>query len=173
MGLAIAEDSRGVRFIGHDGGGFGFSADARWYPDERLAVVVLTNSEPDEVTAVVEGLAAAVLPAPRPANPFPGDVSELVGTYKGLGRVGDMVVEVTQARTGDRVLPQWRPAEQWPPDQAVVMGRGLDVPGEGPAPDLSPARGQWSRHGTSIRHGWRPLHPEEAVISTPEVCSHA
>ena len=48
MGLTVAEDSRGVRFIGHDGGGFGFSSDARWYPDEKLAIVVLTNSEPDE-----------------------------------------------------------------------------------------------------------------------------
>ena len=100
MGLSVAEDSRGVRFIGHDGGGFGFSSDARWYPDEKLAIVVLTNSEPDEVTAVVEGLAATVLPAPRDAGPFTGDASLLVGTYKGLGQVGDLIVEVTQTPQG-------------------------------------------------------------------------
>ena len=100
MGLTVGEDSRGLRYIGHDGGGFGFSSQAWWYRDAQLAVVVLTNSEPDDTTVVTEGLAAAVLPVPRPASPFTGDASLLVGKYKGLGRVGDMVIEVTQTATG-------------------------------------------------------------------------
>jgi D-alanyl-D-alanine carboxypeptidase len=100
MGLVVGEDGSGLRFIGHGGGGFGFSSVTRWYPEAQLAVVVLTNSEPDEITAVTERLAAAVLPVPRPAGPFTGDASLLVGKYKGLGHAGDMVVEVTQTPQG-------------------------------------------------------------------------
>ncbi|MGH9661056.1 MAG: serine hydrolase domain-containing protein [Bryobacteraceae bacterium] len=101
MGLTVAEDSRGLGYIGHSGGGFGFSSEARWYTGAKLAVVVLTNSEPDEITKVTEDLAAAVLPAPRPAGPFTGDASLLTGTYKGPGRGGkDMLIEVTETPQG-------------------------------------------------------------------------
>ena len=100
MGLAVAEDSHGLRYIGHSGGGFGYSSEARWYPDAKLAVVVLTNSEPDEITKVTEDLAATVLPAPRPAGPFTGDASLLAGVYKGRGRGKEMAVEVTKTPQG-------------------------------------------------------------------------
>jgi D-alanyl-D-alanine carboxypeptidase len=99
MGLFVGEDSHGIKFIGHDGGGFGFSSQTRWYPDARLAVVVLTNSEPDDTTAVADNLAAAVV-APPPVRPFTGDASLLVGTYKGPGRGREMVIEVTQTPQG-------------------------------------------------------------------------
>jgi D-alanyl-D-alanine carboxypeptidase len=100
MGLFVGEDSRGLRYIGHDGGGFGFSSQTRWYRDAQLAVVLLTNSEPDDTTVIAENLAAAVLPVPPAASPFTGDASLLVGTYKGLGRGRDMVIEVTQTPQG-------------------------------------------------------------------------
>jgi CubicO group peptidase (beta-lactamase class C family) len=100
MGLIVAEDANGSRFIGHGGGGFGFSSVTRWYPEAKLAVVVLTNSEPDEMTAVTERLAAAVLPAPRPPRSFQGDASLLVGSYKGRGGAKDMVIDVTQTPQG-------------------------------------------------------------------------
>lgn len=100
MGLLVGEDSRGLRFIGHGGGGFGHSSVTRWYSDAQLAVVVLTNSEPDDISVVVDSLAAAVLPVPPAASPFTGDASLLVGTYKGLGRGKDMVIEVTQTPQG-------------------------------------------------------------------------
>jgi len=58
MGLTVWEDSRGLRQVGHDGGGFGFSSQAWWHPDAQLAIVLLTNSEPDHTTAVAEALAA-------------------------------------------------------------------------------------------------------------------
>jgi CubicO group peptidase (beta-lactamase class C family) len=100
MGLMVGQDSRGLNYIGHDGGGFGFSSVANWYPDARLAVVVLTNSEPDTIAAVAADLAAAVLPAPRPAGPFTGDASLLTGKYKGPGRGADMVIDVTRTPEG-------------------------------------------------------------------------
>ena len=114
MGLVIGEDGNGLRFIGHGGGGFGFSSVTRWYPEAKLAVVVLTNSEPDEITAVTERLAAAVLPAPRPASPFTGDASLLVGKYKGLGHAGDMVGEVTQTPQGIAFSANGAPAAALP-----------------------------------------------------------
>lgn len=100
MGLSVGEDSRGLRYIGHNGGGFGFSSETRWYPDAQLAAVVLTNSEPDNITVVIGDLAAAVLPVPAPAGPFKGDASLLVGTYKGVGRGREMVIEVSQTPQG-------------------------------------------------------------------------
>jgi hypothetical protein len=100
MGLFVGEDSRGLPFIGHDGGGFGFSSQTRWYPDAKLAVVVLTNSEPDDTTAIADNLAAAVLPPPPAVRPFIGDASLLVGTYTGRGRGKDMVIAVTQTPQG-------------------------------------------------------------------------
>ena len=114
MGLVVGEDGSGLRFIGHDGGGFGFSSVTRWYPEARLAVVVLTNSEPDEITAVTERLAVAVLQAPRPAGPFTGDASLLVGSYKGPGRGKDMVIEATQTPQGIAVAIDGAPAGPLP-----------------------------------------------------------
>ena len=100
MGLTIWADRRGLREIGHGGGGFGFSSQAWWHPDSQLAIVLLTNSEPDNTTATVEALAAEVLgPAPT-AGPFPGDASQLVGTYKGPGRGKEMVVVVSPTPEG-------------------------------------------------------------------------
>jgi CubicO group peptidase (beta-lactamase class C family) len=115
MGTTVAEDSHGLRYIGHNGGGFGFSSVARWYPDAQLAVVVLTNSEPDAITVATEGIAAAVLPAPREAGQFRGDPSQLLGKYKGPAHGGDMVVVVTQAAQGVTFSINGEPAEtlQW------------------------------------------------------------
>jgi len=99
MGLFVGEDSHGIKFIGHDGGGFGFSSQTRWYSDARMAIVVLTNSEPDDTTAVADNLAAAVV-SPPAVRPFTGDASVVVGTYKGPGRGREMVIEVTQTPQG-------------------------------------------------------------------------
>lgn len=100
MGLLVAEDSRGLPYIGHDGGGFGFSSEVRWYPDAKLAVVVLTNSEPDNITLVANDLAAAVMPSAAPAAPFTGEPARIVGKYKGPGPRGDMTIEVTATPEG-------------------------------------------------------------------------
>jgi CubicO group peptidase (beta-lactamase class C family) len=114
MGTTVAEDSHGLRYLGHNGGGFGFSSEARWYPDARLAVVVLTNSEPDAITATTEAIAAAVLPPPRAVRQYAGDASPLVGKYRGPGHGGDMVVVVTQASQGVAFSINGQPAETLP-----------------------------------------------------------
>jgi len=99
MGLTVGEDANGSRFIGHGGGGFGFSSLTRGNPETKLAIVVLTNSEPDEMT-VTERLAAAALPALRPPRSFTGDASLLVGSYKRPAGGKDMVIEVTHTPQG-------------------------------------------------------------------------
>jgi D-alanyl-D-alanine carboxypeptidase len=115
MGTVIAEDNNGLHYIGHSGGGFGFSSVVRWYPDAQLAIVVLTNSEPDAITVATEGIAAAVLPPrPRSAGQFTGDPSPLVGKYKGPAHGSDMVVVVTQAPKGVTFSIQGQPAETLP-----------------------------------------------------------
>ena len=114
MGMTIAEDSHGLRYLGHGGGGFGFSSQARWYPEAHLAVVVLTNSEPDAITVATEGIAGAVLPPPRAAGQFTGDPSPLVGKYKGPAHGGDMVVVVTQVPQGLMFSINGQPAATLP-----------------------------------------------------------
>ena len=100
MGLIVWNDSRGLRQIGHGGGGFGFSSQAWWHPDSQLAVVILTNSEPDNTTAIAEALTAAVLPPDRAAPTFTGDASPLIGTYSGLRGSSEMVIVVTATPQG-------------------------------------------------------------------------
>ena len=114
MGTTVAEDSHGLRFLGHNGGGFGFSSETRWYPDTQLAIVVLTNSEPDAITVAAEGIAAAVLPPPRAAGKCTGDPSPLVGKYKGPAHGGDMIVLVTQEPQGVVFSINGQPAEALP-----------------------------------------------------------
>lgn len=88
LGLARVFTSKGLVF-GHGGGGFGFLADAYWYPDIGLGAVVLTNSTDHDlqwrlVREVLESFVddpgtvyhrrAATLPPPpsRQAPPDPG-----------------------------------------------------------------------------------------------------
>ncbi len=150
MGLFVGEDSRGLREIGHDGGGFGFGAVANWYPEAQLAVVVMTNSQPTDIRMVNEDLAAAVLPVPPPAGPFRGDAALLVGTYKGPGRGKDVVIEVTQtpqgiafALDGAAATPLpwvegWTFRETSSPSALLTFRRGTN---SGPATELRYDRG--------------------------------
>jgi D-alanyl-D-alanine carboxypeptidase len=119
MGTILGEDRHGLRFIGHSGGGFGFSSEMRWYPEAKLAVVMLTNSEPDAITMTTDEIVATVVPMSRETRQFTGDPSPLIGTYKGLSHGGDMVVVVTQTSQGIAVsvrgqaaqTPEW--VEGW------------------------------------------------------------
>jgi CubicO group peptidase (beta-lactamase class C family) len=105
LGIKVGENFRGLEFIGHGGTAPGFRADATWYPDAKMAVVVLQNTSPSTLSpgAVGGALAAQVLPLPRPAfTYFTGDASELVGTYThvmgGNEKLG--TIEVTSTPNG-------------------------------------------------------------------------
>jgi CubicO group peptidase (beta-lactamase class C family) len=102
LGLQLNTDAHGRRYIGHGGAIDGFTAEASWYPDAQMAVVVLINSNGNlNPGAVAAQLAAEVLPGTAPAlAQFTGDAAPLLGTYQGPSRGRDMLVEVTQTPEG-------------------------------------------------------------------------
>jgi D-alanyl-D-alanine carboxypeptidase len=135
LGIAVQKDSRGLPYIGHGGSVSGFDADTRWYPDAKLAVVVLMNNGGD-AGDIGGKLAAELLPWQRPTvAAFTGDTAPLVGTYKGPGRGRDMAIQVTQAPQGIAVSMnggQSRPVP-WVEGMTFAMGdtfltfRGSDL----------------------------------------------
>jgi len=130
MGVTVGPDANGNRYIGHGGAIGGFLAEAGWYPETQMAVVVLMNSngalDPGEV---VTGLAREVLGgSPVATKPFTGDKAAFVGKYTGPSRGRDMTVTVTEA-------PE-----------------GLSFAGDGPQPRVVP----WLE-GTSFVQGTRIL----------------
>jgi CubicO group peptidase (beta-lactamase class C family) len=102
MGVNLGKDVRGINMIGHGGSIDGFKSEAVWYPDAKMAVVVLINTSGNLDPGAVAGeLAAEVVPWKRPARAaFTGDGAPLVGKYKGPSRGRDMVVDVTQTPEG-------------------------------------------------------------------------
>jgi CubicO group peptidase (beta-lactamase class C family) len=100
MGLAVGPDVRGTNRISHGGAISGYTADASWYPEEKLAIVVLMNSSgPISPSALASELAGAII-APKAVNrPFTGDASPLIGTYVGASRGRELTVEIRQGPT--------------------------------------------------------------------------
>jgi len=68
LGLDI-EEVDGRRKIGHDGAGSGFLAENRIWPDDRIAIVALTNNDWASPGDLVNRIARLVLP-PRPDQVF-------------------------------------------------------------------------------------------------------
>lgn len=102
MALSVDQEPGGARMIGHGGGIAGFTAQANWYPDAQLAVVVLINSNgPVSAGALASELARAIIPAAQ-AEPrfFTGDAAELTGRYSGPSRGRDLVVDVSRNDEG-------------------------------------------------------------------------
>ena len=105
LGIKVGEDYRGLKYIGHGGTAPGFRADATWYPDAQMAVVVLMNTSPASISPGGVGgeLARAVLPLPRPDfTYYPGNATELVGRYQYVagGNQSPFSIEVAQTPTG-------------------------------------------------------------------------
>jgi CubicO group peptidase (beta-lactamase class C family) len=105
LGIKVGEDFRGVKFIGHGGTAPGFRADATWYPDAQMAVVVLMNTSPTNLSpgAVGGELARRIVPPKRPTLAYyTGDASELVGKYTLVsgGNMPSATIEVTQTPQG-------------------------------------------------------------------------
>jgi hypothetical protein len=103
MGIAVGSNARGIREIGHGGGIDGFVSQASWYPDGKLAIVVLMNSNgPVSPAALASELAGVMLPTNPPPAPkaFVGDATPLLGKYSGPSRGRTMDVEITQSAQG-------------------------------------------------------------------------
>ena len=100
MGIAVGTDQAGLKEIGHGGGISGFVSQASWYPDGKLAIVVLMNSNgPVSPGGLASELARTILPTtpPPPVIAFKADATPFLGTYSGpaRGRVMDAVVTST------------------------------------------------------------------------------
>ena len=102
MGLNIGKDSQGTNYIGHGGSIAGFNAEAAWYPDAKMAIVVLMNTNGNLDPGAIAGeLAWEILPPKKVTRTkFTGDGAALVGKYKGTARGRDMVIDVTQTPEG-------------------------------------------------------------------------
>lgn len=102
MGVEVGRNYGGQMVVGHGGTIEGFRSEASWYPDAKMAVVVLVNSVGGVNPAnLATELGAAVLPWKQPAfGKFTGDAAGLVGTYRGPSRGREMVVVVTQTPEG-------------------------------------------------------------------------
>ncbi|HVF38627.1 MAG TPA: serine hydrolase domain-containing protein [Gemmatimonadaceae bacterium] len=102
MGIAVGKNIGGLNYIGHGGSIAGFNAEATWYPDAKMAVVVLMNTNGNlDPGSIAAELAAEILPSKEPQpKKFTGDGAPLLGKYKGPSRGRDMVVEVTQTPEG-------------------------------------------------------------------------
>jgi hypothetical protein len=126
MGIGVGKDIRGLNFIGHGGSIAGFVAEANWYPDAQMAVVVLMNANSNlDPSAVASELAAEVLPWTRPTpRTFAGDAAALVGTYKGPSRGRDMVVQVTQTPQGVAFSANGSPARPLPWVDGLTFRQG-------------------------------------------------
>jgi D-alanyl-D-alanine carboxypeptidase len=126
LGIGVGTDARGLRVIGHGGSIAGFAAEAAWYPDARMAVVVLMNSNGNlSPGALVGELAGEALPWTRPtATPFTGDATELVGTYRGPARGSELVVVVTATPQGPRFSTNGGPARAIPWLGALLFAQG-------------------------------------------------
>lgn len=119
LGIKVAEDYRGLLSIGHGGTAPGFRADAAWYPGARMAVVVLMNTSPTNLSPAGVGgaLAREVLPWPRPGlASYPGDPAELVGRYEFFagGNFPGAVIEVSVTPTGLGFSVNGSPAQPLP-----------------------------------------------------------
>jgi hypothetical protein len=126
MGIAVGKDIRGLNFIGHGGSIAGFVAEATWYPDGQMAVVVLMNSTSNIDPGAVAGeLAAEVLPWTRSmVKQFAGDATPLLGRYKGPSRGREMTIEVTQTAQGIAFAVNGAPARPLPWVDAWTFRQG-------------------------------------------------
>ena len=102
MGVDVRQDARGNRYIGHAGEITGYAARANWYPEARMAIVVLMNNSIDSSpTALVDELAGQLLPGTPPLpRPFAGDAEALAGTYRGNTGAGPTTIQVARGTEG-------------------------------------------------------------------------
>ncbi|MEQ9569157.1 MAG: serine hydrolase domain-containing protein [Longimicrobiales bacterium] len=110
----VAFEGAGGAMIAHGGGINGFSSETRWYPEHDAGVVVLVNTtgslDPNDVA---DAVADHLYGTPEPATAdYPGDVSALVGEYRGPVRGdNDLRVRVDLDDQGRLVLKGLGPTQ--------------------------------------------------------------
>ncbi|WP_242096975.1 serine hydrolase domain-containing protein [Sphingomonas sp. CROZ-RG-20F-R02-07] len=94
-GLGVSIGTRdGRRIVEHSGEAVGFLSENIVYPDDKAAIVVLTNSwSGDAFTAIASGIAAVVLPPPAPDA---GDAAALTGAKALLAQLTNGTLDRTR-----------------------------------------------------------------------------
>jgi hypothetical protein len=107
----------------------GFRAEATWYPDAQLLVVVVGNTTSLPAAELAGELANEVLPPPRPTVKFyVGDPTPFVGTYQYvMGGNRSISIEVTQSPRGLAFSPNGGRAEPLPWVGDLTFYAGEDV----------------------------------------------
>lgn len=126
LGIQVGPDPSGLMYIGHGGRGPGFWVETGWYPEARMAVVVMINNvgplDPQEVST---DLAREVLGwTPPPPKRFTGDPAPLVGRYVGQGRGQDRMVEVVRTPQGLAFSVNGAPPRVIPWIEGLTFGQG-------------------------------------------------
>lgn len=133
MGIKVGENYRGLKYIGHGGTAPGFRSDAMWYPDAKMAVVVLTNTSPTQFVPAAVGseLAGAVLGRPRPAEKYyTDDPAPFVGKYRlvlGGNQQPGAMFEVSPSPKGLAFSVNGSPPEPLPWAGGLTFYAGDDV----------------------------------------------
>lgn len=129
MGVQVGPDPSGLEYIGHGGAIAGFRVEVGWYPDARMAVVVLMNANSNlDPGDVASELAREVLPwTPPTPQMFAGDPAPLVGRYVGQGRGRDMVIEVVQTPEGLAFSPDGAPPRPIPWVEGLTFRQGARI----------------------------------------------
>ena len=102
MGIKVGEDYEGRKYIGHGGSAPGFRAEAMWYPDAKMAVVVIGNTTSLPAAELARNLVGEALPPPRPTFKFyMGDPAPFVGKYQYvMGGNRSVSIDVTPSPGG-------------------------------------------------------------------------
>jgi CubicO group peptidase (beta-lactamase class C family) len=95
LGIALHE-VRGHRVIEHGGGINGFLSASNYFPDEDAVIVVLSNSTGIPADPVVAAIADRVFGKKSlSSQPYTAALSDLTGTYAGVGRGMQLTVKIT------------------------------------------------------------------------------
>ncbi len=93
MGLVVDQIEH-HRQVWHNGAINGFWSELHAFPDDHLAIVVLSNAESDAATRISRELSLAALGLPtRTVEPPPGELEAVAGTYD-LPNIGPTVIAV-------------------------------------------------------------------------------
>jgi len=105
-GIAVS-DVGGRRAFHHGGDIDGFATYLDYFPDDRLSIAVVVNSQgPVRPVDVARAVAEVVHGKPRTAPPFRGRAADFVGAYRGVGGMGeDLTVNVVADSAGRLTMP--------------------------------------------------------------------
>ena len=129
-------DRNGKRMLEHAGGINGFLSENRYFPDDKVSIVVLINSTgPVSPSDIADYITDILFEAPpEEFSRFDGDLSKFTGTYKGSGRGRELTVVVTRndstimikSGRNDTISLNYLEDYQWTNGYSIYQFTGID-----------------------------------------------